>query len=115
MYRWCGWRSAWRWRPSWPPTCASASTPASLLHPKMAMVDGERLLVGSFNLYPFSMANLEVLVVTDDHAAASAAEPWLAAQLHAGRLDRHRARSEPPRARHRCATDLAAPPATHRR
>ena len=38
----------------------------SVLHAKVATVDGRRLLVGSFNLDPFSLANLEALVEVAD-------------------------------------------------
>lgn len=34
----------------------------SVLHAKMGVIDGERLLLGSFNLDPLSMVNLEVLL-----------------------------------------------------
>lgn len=43
----------------------------SVLHAKAAAVDGARLLVGSFNLDPLSLANLEALVVVDDAATAA--------------------------------------------
>jgi cardiolipin synthase len=49
-----------------------------VLHAKLAVVDGQRLLVGSFNLDPFSLANLEALVVADDGAAAADAQAWIA-------------------------------------
>lgn len=58
---------------------------STILHAKMAVIDGERLLVGSFNLDPFSMANLEALVITDEESAARSAERWLAGQLLAAR------------------------------
>ena len=49
----------------------------SVLHAKVATVDGRRLLVGSFNLDPLSLANLETLVeVTDSHLVAQA-EAWI--------------------------------------
>ena len=40
----------------------------SVLHAKVATVDGLSLLVGSFNLDPFSLSNLEVLVEVVDQA-----------------------------------------------
>ena len=43
----------------------------SVLHAKAAAVDGARLLVGSFNLDPLSLANLEALVVVDEAATAA--------------------------------------------
>jgi cardiolipin synthase len=50
---------------------------ASVLHAKVATVDGRRLLVGSFNLDPLSLANLETLVeVADSHLVAQA-EAWI--------------------------------------
>lgn len=49
----------------------------SVLHAKVATVDGRRLLVGSFNLDPLSLANLETLVeVADSHLVAQA-EAWI--------------------------------------
>jgi cardiolipin synthase A/B len=49
----------------------------SVLHAKVATIDGRRLLVGSFNLDPLSLANLETLVeVTDSHLVAQA-EAWI--------------------------------------
>lgn len=49
----------------------------SVLHAKVATVDGRRLLVGSFNLDPFSMANLEVLVQVDGAQVVTQAESWI--------------------------------------
>jgi cardiolipin synthase len=54
---------------------------SSVLHAKMAVVDRRTLLVGSFNLDPYSMANLEVLVIADDAAAAIAGDCWIADRL----------------------------------
>jgi len=49
----------------------------SVLHAKVATVDGRCLLVGSFNLDPLSLANLETLVeVTDTHLVKQA-EAWI--------------------------------------
>jgi cardiolipin synthase len=49
----------------------------SALHTKVATVDGRRLLVGSFNLDPFSLANLEVLVEVDDTEVIEQGEAWI--------------------------------------
>jgi cardiolipin synthase len=49
----------------------------SVLHAKVATVDGRRLLVGSFNLDPFSLANLEVLVEVDDTEVIEQGEAWI--------------------------------------
>ncbi len=49
----------------------------SVLHAKIATVDGERLLAGSFNLDPFSLANMETLVEVADPAAVAAGEAWI--------------------------------------
>jgi cardiolipin synthase len=56
----------------------------SVLHAKAAAVDGERLLVGSFNLDPFSLANLEALAEVELPEVASAAERWIAARFDEG-------------------------------
>ncbi len=53
----------------------------SVLHAKAAVVDRSRLLVGSFNLDPFSLANLEALVEVDDPEVARAGEAWIASRL----------------------------------
>ncbi|MBI2571974.1 MAG: cardiolipin synthase B [Candidatus Schekmanbacteria bacterium] len=50
---------------------------ASVLHAKVATVDGRRLLVGSFNLDPFSLVNLEALVEVDDTRVIEQAEAWI--------------------------------------
>jgi cardiolipin synthase len=49
----------------------------SVLHAKVATVDGRRLLVGSFNLDPFSLANLEALVEVDDIQVVEQGEAWI--------------------------------------
>ncbi|MFL5271167.1 MAG: phospholipase D-like domain-containing protein [Anaeromyxobacteraceae bacterium] len=49
----------------------------SVLHAKAALADGRRLLVGSFNLDPLSLKNLEVLVEVDDAALGGAGERWM--------------------------------------
>jgi cardiolipin synthase len=49
----------------------------SVLHAKVATVDGRRLLVGSFNLDPFSLANLEALVEVADPQVIEQGEAWI--------------------------------------
>jgi cardiolipin synthase A/B len=50
---------------------------ASVLHAKVATIDGRRLLVGSFNLDPFSLANLEALVEVADTQVVQQGEAWI--------------------------------------
>jgi cardiolipin synthase len=49
----------------------------SVLHAKVATIDAHRLLVGSFNLDPFSLANLEALVEVADTRVVKQAEAWI--------------------------------------
>lgn len=49
----------------------------SVLHAKVATIDGRCLLVGSFNLDPFSLSNLEVLVEVADTQVVSQGEAWI--------------------------------------
>ena len=49
----------------------------SVLHAKVATVDGRRLLVGSFNLDPLSLANLEALVEVEDGHVVRQGEAWI--------------------------------------
>jgi len=56
----------------------------SNLHAKTSAVDGARLLVGSFNLDPFSLANLEALAEVDDPAAATEGAVWIRARFDEG-------------------------------
>jgi cardiolipin synthase A/B len=49
----------------------------TVLHAKVATVDGRRLLIGSFNLDPFSLANLEALVEVDDLPVVEQGEAWI--------------------------------------
>ncbi len=49
----------------------------SVLHAKAAAVDGERLLVGSFNLDPLSLVNLEALVEVKNHPSVVIGERWI--------------------------------------
>jgi cardiolipin synthase len=55
----------------------------SVLHAKVATVDGHRLLLGSFNLDAFSLANLETLVEVDDNEVVQQAGAWI--QQHMAR------------------------------
>jgi cardiolipin synthase len=56
----------------------------AILHAKAAVIDGRRLLLGSFNLDPFSLADLETLVIVDDEAVAQRAERWIERRLAEG-------------------------------
>ncbi|WP_304608712.1 phospholipase D-like domain-containing protein [Hyalangium versicolor] len=58
---------------------------ASTLHAKAALVDGKRLLVGSFNLDPLSLVNLETLVEVEDDGVSAQAMAWLDKHLRAAR------------------------------
>lgn len=49
----------------------------SILHAKVATVDGQRMLVGSFNLDPLSLVNLETLVEVDEPEVSAQAEAWI--------------------------------------
>ncbi len=49
----------------------------SILHAKLLTVDGRKLLVGSFNLDPFSLANLETLVEVEDARIVAQGEAWI--------------------------------------
>jgi cardiolipin synthase A/B len=49
----------------------------SVLHAKVATIDGRRLLVGSFNLDPLSLANLETLVEVGDARLVTRGEAWI--------------------------------------
>ncbi len=55
--------------------------PLSMLHAKIAVVDGLRLLIGSFNLDPLSLANLEALAEVEDRRAAAEGERWVRARI----------------------------------
>jgi cardiolipin synthase len=55
--------------------------PGSVLHAKVAVVDGLRLLLGSFNLDPLSLANLEVLAEAEDRELAAEGARWIEARL----------------------------------
>lgn len=53
----------------------------SVLHAKAALVDESRFLVGSFNLDPFSLSNLESLVEIEDPEVGRAAAGWMESHL----------------------------------
>lgn len=50
---------------------------ATPLHAKAAVVDEQRLLVGSFNLDPLSLVNLETLVEVEDPGVVAQASHWV--------------------------------------
>jgi len=50
---------------------------ASVLHAKAAVADGGRMLLGSFNLDPLSIVNMETLVEVDNPGAAADLERWI--------------------------------------
>lgn len=56
----------------------------SVLHAKAAAVDGRRLLVGSFNLDPLSLANLEALAEVEEPVTAAAGARWIRARFEEG-------------------------------
>jgi cardiolipin synthase len=58
----------------------------SVHHAKVAVVDGQTLLLGSFNLDPLSLSNLETLVEIDDPVTAGAARSWFAERAGQARL-----------------------------
>ena len=49
----------------------------SVLHAKAAVIDGRKLLVGSFNLEPLSLISMEALVEADDAGAAAQGDRWM--------------------------------------
>ncbi len=49
----------------------------SVLHAKVATIDGRCLLIGSYNLDPFSLANMEVLVEVAETQLITQGETWL--------------------------------------
>ena len=53
----------------------------SVLHAKAAAVDEQVLLVGSFNLDPLSLANLEALVEIHDPTTVLAGKQWIQAKI----------------------------------
>ncbi len=56
----------------------------SMLHAKAAAVDGRRLLLGSFNLDPLSLANLEALAEVTLPGPVADAERWIRARFDEG-------------------------------
>ncbi len=58
---------------------------SSVLHSKVATIDDQRLLIGSFNLDPLSLLNLEILVEIRQMLAVSAASTWIQSRLALGR------------------------------
>jgi cardiolipin synthase len=50
----------------------------SVLHAKVATIDGRHLLIGSFNLDPFSLVNREALVQVVDHDVVERGQAWIA-------------------------------------
>lgn len=57
----------------------------SMLHAKAAVVDGERMLIGSFNLDPLSLANMETLLELHDAGAARQGEVWISRHVAVAR------------------------------
>jgi cardiolipin synthase len=53
----------------------------SVMHAKMAVADGSLLLLGSFNLDPFSLANLEALAEIHVPGTVADGERWIEARL----------------------------------
>ena len=56
----------------------------SILHAKATTIDRRRFLVGSFNLDPLSLSNLETLVEVEDEAVVRDAEAWIESHLARG-------------------------------
>ena len=56
----------------------------SVLHAKAAAIDGARFLVGSFNLDPLSLANLEALAEVEEPATARSGARWIRARFEEG-------------------------------
>jgi cardiolipin synthase A/B len=57
----------------------------SVLHAKVAVMDGELLLLGSFNLDPLSLANLETLLEVQEPGAVREGERWIARHVAGAR------------------------------
>src|SRR5262249_7963946 len=57
----------------------------SVLHAKAAAIDGRRFLVGSFNLDPLSLANLEELVEVYEPTTVAQGELWIESKLGASK------------------------------
>ncbi|WP_223756812.1 phospholipase D-like domain-containing protein [Myxococcus sp. RHSTA-1-4] len=58
---------------------------ASTLHAKAAVMDGKKLLVGSFNLDPLSLVNLETLVEVEEPGVAAQSALWLERHMELSR------------------------------
>ncbi|HEY2748900.1 MAG TPA: phospholipase D-like domain-containing protein [Polyangia bacterium] len=58
---------------------------SSVLHAKAATIDHTRFLVGSFNLDPLSLSNLETLVEVDDADVVPRAEAWIESHMAGSR------------------------------
>jgi cardiolipin synthase len=58
---------------------------ATTLHAKAALVDEQRLLVGSFNLDPLSLVNMETLVEVEDAGVVAQASRWVERHLRGAR------------------------------
>jgi cardiolipin synthase len=52
-----------------------------ILHAKAAVVDGTIALIGSFNLDPLSLTNLEALVRIDDDGFGRQVEAWIQSRI----------------------------------
>jgi cardiolipin synthase A/B len=58
---------------------------SSVLHAKAATIDHQRFLVGSFNLDPLSLSNLETLVEVEDPDVVPRADAWIESHLAGSR------------------------------
>ena len=58
---------------------------SSVLHAKAATIDHHRFLVGSFNLDPLSLSNLETLVEVEDAEVVPRADAWIESHLSGSR------------------------------
>jgi cardiolipin synthase A/B len=58
----------------------------SILHAKATTIDRQRFLVGSFNLDPLSLSNLETLVEVEDALVVRDAEHWIESHMQSGTL-----------------------------
>ncbi len=58
---------------------------SSVLHAKAATIDHQRFLVGSFNLDPLSLSNLETLVEVEDAEVVPKAEAWIESHMAGSR------------------------------
>jgi len=61
------------WAPDYPPRPHNRLMAVE----QAAVIDARRLLVGSFNLDPFSLANLEALVEVADARVVAEGEAWI--------------------------------------